>query len=105
MCYRPLSKTNEKVELLLSDSTKYKKLALDMAVPYQSNIKSWYQKFKPVLSSITEDISNFLLPDTVKIPHLKVLIKTHKEGSPVRITFSSIGSVTSNLSMLKLDSI
>lgn len=34
----------------------------------------------------------------VSTPHLRVLVKTHKPGCPVRLTFSSIGTVTRNLS-------
>ena len=91
-------KTNKKVELVLSDSSKYKKLDMDTAQTYQSKIKDWYSRNKPVLSSIKEDISQFLLPEDVSTPHLKVLIKTHKTDCPVRLTFSSVGSATRNLS-------
>ena len=98
ICFASLSRTNEKVEQVLSDSSKYKRLSCDMATRYQRRIKSWYDKFKPALKAIPEDISKFLLPSNVSTPHLKVLIKTHKPDCPVRLTFSSIGSATSGLS-------
>ena len=98
ICFASLSKTNEKVEMVLSDESKYEKLPVDMARSYQSKIKHWYQKHKAVLKSIPDDITNFISPEAVSTPHLKVLVKTHKPGCPVRITFSSIGSSTSNLS-------
>ena len=100
ICFASLSKTNEKVEMVLADSSKYKKLSKDMATTYQPKIKSWYAKYKKTLSSIPDDVSKYLLPSDVATPHLKVLIKTHKVGCPVRLTFSSIGSVTSHLSTL-----
>ena len=65
---------------------------------YQTKVSNWYTKFKPVLKKITEDISDFLLPESVNTPHLKVMLKTHKPNCPVRLTFSSVGSVTRPLS-------
>ena len=100
ICFASLSKTNEKVEQVLADTTKYKKLPKDMALDYQPKIKSWYRRFKKSLSVVEDDITKFLLPEQVATPHLKVMIKTHKVGCPVRLTFSSIGSTTSNLSKL-----
>ena len=88
------------MERVLSDAEKYKKLPRDMAKEYQPKIRSWYRKYSNALSSVQEDVSNFLLPDQVSTPHLKVMIKTHKNECPVRLTFSSIGSTTSNLSKL-----
>ena len=98
ICFASLSKTNQKVEQVLADSSKYRKLRSDQAMMYQPKIKSWYRRYKQVLHSIPEDISEFLVPEKVATPHLKVLIKTHKPNCPVRLTFSSIGSTTSNLS-------
>ena len=98
ICFASLSTTNGKVEQVLSDTSKYKRLRYDRAVPYQSKIRAWYRRYKPVLVSITDDISSFLVPDNVATPHLKVMIKTHKPQCPVRLTFSSVGSTTCNLS-------
>ena len=98
ICFASLEKTNQKVEQVLSDETKYKKVDVDMAVPYQDKIKAWYTRSKPFLKSIPDDISKFLVPEQVSTPHLKVMIKTHKPNCPVRLTFSSIGSATSHLS-------
>ena len=98
ICFASLSATNAKVDQVLDDASKYKKMKSDRAVPYQAKIKTWYRKYKPSLMSIKDDISTFLVPPKVSTPHLKVHIKTHKEGCPVRVTFSSIGSATSNLS-------
>ena len=98
ICFASLELTNRKVEQILADNSKYQMLPQDGAVSYQRKIKSWYTKFKPALRAIPEDISKFLLPSSVSTPHLKVLIKTHKPGCPVRLTFSSIGSATCNLS-------
>ena len=98
ICFASLSKTNDKVDVVLSDTSKYKPLRKDMAVIYQPKIKSWYRKYKPVLSQIPDDISNYLVPENVSTPHLKVMIKTHKKDCPVRLTFSSQGSCTSHLS-------
>ena len=52
-----LDLTNEKVDLVLADETKYKLLSSDMAVPYQRNIESWYISSKSLLKSIPEDIA------------------------------------------------
>ena len=98
ICFASLELTNQKVEQILADTSKYKRLPHDGAISYQNKIKSWYSKFKPDLKAIPEDISKFLLPSNVSTPHLKVLIKTHKPNCPVRLTFSSIGSATCNLS-------
>ena len=54
ICFASLSKTNEKVEMVLADSSKYKKLSKDMATTYQPKIKSWYAKYKKTLSSIPD---------------------------------------------------
>ena len=83
---------------MLSDTTKYKKLSSDQALPYQTKIKRWYTSSKRHLISIEDDLSNFLAPQEVSTPHLKVLVKTQKSGCPVRLTFSSVGSTTANLS-------
>jgi len=56
ICFASLPKTNEKVEMVLSDGSKYKKLSKDMAVLYQPKIRSWYRKYKKVLSKIPDDI-------------------------------------------------
>ena len=45
-------------------------------------------------------MSDWLLPSTVATPHLQILVKTHKQNNPVRLTFSSIGTATRNLSSL-----
>ena len=78
ICFASLSETNAKVEQVLSDSSKYKKLRFDHATTYQRKIECWYSKYKSSLISIKDDISTFLLPENVSTPHLKVLIKTHK---------------------------
>ena len=98
ICFAFLELTNKKVDFVLAEQTKYKKLSSDMAVSYQQIIKSWYERSKPLLKSIPEDISSFLLPSDVSTPHLKAMIKTHKPGNNVRLTFSSRGSCTQNLS-------
>ena len=98
ICFASLEKTNAKVEEVLSDTDKYKKLSSDHAVPYQAVIRSWYSSSKSCLKSIEDDISSFLTPQNVSTPTLKVMVKTHKSGCPVRLTFSSVGSTTSNLS-------
>jgi hypothetical protein len=77
------------VELVLSDTSKYKKLRADNAKMYQIQIKNW---------SIQEDIGQFLVLEDVSTPHLKAMIKTHKPNCPVWLTLSSVGSTTSNLS-------
>ena len=41
ICFASLEKTNQKVELVLADETKYKKLDRDMASSYQDCIKLW----------------------------------------------------------------
>ena len=83
ICFASLDLTNQKVDLVLSDETKYKLLPSDMAVVYQSNIKSWYNASKSSLKSIPEDISSFLLPKEVSTPHLKVMIKTNCKWSAI----------------------
>ena len=98
ICFASLSKTNAKVEMVLSDEAKYKRLPRDMASLYQPKIRSWYNKYKRVLSNIDDDVSEFLVPEKVATPHLKAMIKTHKRDCPVRLTFSSRGSTTSHLS-------
>ena len=98
ICFASLSETNTKVEAVLSDASKYKALRKDMAVSYQPKIKAWYRKYKSVLCEIPDDVSDYLLPEFVATPHLKVMIKTHKKNCPVRLTFSSQGSATSHLS-------
>ena len=98
LCFASLQVTNEKVEVVLSDFAKYKKLPSDKAIAYQSIIRSWYRSCKSALVSIEDDLSEFLLPSNVATPHLKVMIKTHKPGNAVRLTFSSRGSATQNLS-------
>ena len=97
-CFASLQITNDKVESVLSDMVKYKKLQSDQAKPYQSKIKSWYRASKSSLVSIKDDLSSFLVPEVVSTPHLKVLVKTHKPDNGVRLTFSSKGSATQNLS-------
>ena len=97
-CFASLQITNDKVEAVLSDMVKYKKLQSDQAKPYQAKIKSWYRASKSSLVSIKDDLSSFLVPEVVSTPHLKVLIKTHKPDNGVRLTFSSKGSATQNLS-------
>ena len=93
-----MTTTNGKVENVLSDTSKYKLLPEDMAEKYQKKIKTWYRTSKSALVSIEEDLSSFLAPKDVSTPHLKVMVKTHKPGNDVRLTFSSRGSCTQNLS-------
>ena len=105
ICFADLEKTNAKVELVLSDETKYQKLtAQDPAKDYQKNISNWYSRHKSSLKSVSEDVSSWLVPSQVSTPHLRALIKNHKSGSPVRLTFSSVGTANRNLSTL-LDTI
>ena len=99
ICFANLEETNRKVEQVLSDSSKYVRLGdVDPAQEYQKEVSAWYRKYKPTLKSAKEDVSNFLLPANVATPHLRVLLKNHKPGCPVRLTFSSVGTVTRNLS-------
>ena len=59
ICFASLNKTNQKVEAVLSDNTKYKKLPSDQAVPYQAKIRTWYRASKKHLKSIPDDLSTF----------------------------------------------
>ena len=59
ICFASLNKTNQKVEAVLSDNTKYKKLPSDQAVPYQAKIRTWYSASKKHLKSIPDDLSTF----------------------------------------------
>ena len=65
ICFASLANTNQKVENLLSDGSKYKKLDSDHSSIYQPKIADWYRKYKPALKSIQEDIGKFLVPENV----------------------------------------
>ena len=83
----------------MADFSKYLKLGtIDPAQEYQKEVANWYSKYKSSLASCNQDVTSFLLPQTVATPHLRVLLKNHKPGCPVRLTFSSVGTVTRNLS-------
>jgi len=99
ICFADLEKTNAKVDLVLADISRYLKLGvIDPAQDYQKEVANWYSKFKSSLVSCKQDVTSFLLPQKVATPHLRVLLKKHKPGCPVRLTFSSVGTVTRNLS-------
>ena len=101
ICFANLEKTNQKITNILLDATKYKILGeYDPAQNYQNNITNWYSKHKLVLKSIKEDVSDWITPTPVSTPHLRAQIKTHKQNCPIRLTFSSVGTVTRNLSTL-----
>ena len=105
ICFANLSKTNEKVDKVLSDADKYQNIStIDPATSYQVIISRWYSSSKSSLKSVSEDLTSWICPSKVSTPHLRIMLKNHKQGCPVRLTFSSVGTVTRNLSTM-LDTI
>ena len=94
ICFANLSKTNEKVDKVLSDADKYQNIStIDPATSYQVIISRWYSSSKSSLKSVSEDLTSWICPSKVSNPHLRIMLKNHKQGCPVRLTFSSVGTV------------
>ena len=89
-----------KVDADMDDPTRYEKLAVDDTTQILEQIKSWYSKHKKHLSEVDVDISGWLINMDSKPGKLKVLIKTHKPGLPVREVFSVCSQPVENLSSL-----
>ena len=89
----------EKVDLDISDS-RYSRLEEDDVPAILCQIKEWYTKYKSRLSGVDTDISGWLINEDSKPGKLKVLLKTHKPGMPVREVFSVCSQPIENLSSL-----
>ena len=85
---------DEKMNNLLSDTSTYTKLRsdpLDKVISFfNSNLKSIFKNDKERCSSFTSYGSS--------LPYMYGLIKTHKQGNPIRPIISASGSITYKLS-------
>ena len=89
-----------KVDADLDDLSRYQKMEEDDTGQILQQIKSWYSKRKKCLSVVDVDISSWLVNEDSRPGKLKVLVKTHKPGLPVREVFSVCGQPVENLSAL-----
>ena len=87
-----------KVDLDLSDMTKYETIDEDDSQDILLQIATWWRRNKQHLSVVDEDLSSWLVNPESKAGKLKVLIKTHKPDNPVREVFSVCGQSVQNLS-------
>ena len=87
-----------KVDADMDDPNRYEKMDADDTGNILKQIESWYSKRKNCLSEVDEDISNWLINQDSKPGKLKVLVKTHKPGLPVREVFSVCSQPVENLS-------
>ena len=87
-----------KVDLDLSDVSKYETIPEDDSKDILLKITSWWRRNKQHLSVVDEDISSWLVNPESKAGKLKVLIKSHKQNNPVREIFSVCGQSVQNLS-------
>ena len=87
-----------KVDEDMSDSTRYAKIEEDDTNDILKQIEEWYKKQKKNLSEVEVDILDWLVNKDAKPGKLKVLIKTHKAGLPVREVFSVCSQPVENLS-------
>ena len=88
----------KKVDLDLSDMTKYETIDEDDSQDILLQIATWWRRNKQHLSVVDEDLSSWLVNPESKAGKLKVLIKTHKPDNPVREVFSLCGQSVQNLS-------
>ena len=88
-----------KVDLDLND-TRYQRIEEDDCDVILNQIADWYSHYKDSLSVVETDISNWLINCEAKPGKLKVLLKTHKPGVPVREVFSVCSQPVENLSAL-----
>ena len=88
----------DKVDVDLDDSTRYTKLEEDDTGDILLKIVSWWSKSKSHLTTVDEDILNWLVNPEAKAGKLKVLLKTHKPNLPVREVFSVCSQPVENLS-------
>ena len=84
----------EKMKLLLNDSSTYKKLNKN---PLDSIIANFNKEVKIILRDY-KDIINSISVRCPSLPYMYGLVKTHKDGFPLRPIISSVGSVSYKLS-------
>ena len=89
----------DKVEQDLNDP-RYTRLEEDDIAEILDKVDNWYSTYKDKLSSIDTDIRSWLVNPNAKPGKLKVLLKTHKQGLPVREVFSVCSQPVENLSAL-----
>ena len=88
----------DKVDMDLDDSTRYTKLEEDDTHAILLQIESWWSRNKSHLTTLDEDISNWLINPDSKPGKMKVLLKTHKPNLPVREVFSVCSQPVERLS-------
>ena len=90
----------DKVEEDLNDPSRYVRMEEDDTSKILDQIQAWYRKRKKNLSEVDDDISDWLINKDARPGKMKVLIKTHKPGLPVREVFSVCSQPVENLSSL-----
>ena len=80
------------------DSSTYSLLSVDPTESIIYRLKQWISQHLPKTTVTETDISAWLIPDNTQPGKIRVMLKTHKEGTPLRLIFSSCGTPTRNLS-------
>ena len=84
----------DKMTVLLNDSYTYSKLNKN---PLDDNIKQFNKEIKIILKE-HKDTIDYISVRSPSLPYMYGLVKTHKQGLPIRPIISSVGSINYKLS-------